>query len=204
MNRHDDSEEFDLEDRGPSRSQQRRDALAVFELAERLVALSDTQLKKVPMDDALRAAVQHTRRITQHIARKRETQYLAKLLRRDEDAVDAIRAHLEIDRDTQRRENARFHRLEALRDRLIDDESALTEVIETYPEADRQQLRQLIRKARDERAADRPPAAYRELFKLLRGLDDARIKIAEDDAREARDADAEDEDEDGPDAPARD
>lgn len=189
MNRHDDSEEFDLEDRGPSRSQQRRDALAVFELAERLVALSDTQLKKVPMDDALRAAVQHTRRITQHIARKRETQYLAKLLRRDEDAVDAIRAHLEVDRETQRRENARFHRLEALRDRLVDDESALTEVIETYPEADRQQLRQLIRKARDERAAERPPAAYRELFKLLRGLDDAQLKANQADAGDASEDD---------------
>lgn len=187
MNRNDDSEDFDFEDRGPSRSQQRRDALAVFELAERLVALSDTQLKKVPLDDALRAAVQHTRRITQHIARKREIQYLAKLLRRDDDAVAAIRAHLEIDRDSQRRENARFHRLEALRDRLIDDESALTEVIEAYPDADRQQLRQLIRKARDERAAERPPAAYRELFKLLRGLDDARIKTTQADTDDADD-----------------
>ncbi|MCG6116615.1 MAG: DUF615 domain-containing protein [Aquimonas sp.] len=176
MNRHDDREDLDDDDRGPSRSQQRRDALVVFELAERLVALSDTQLKQVPLDDGLRAAVQHTRRITRHIARKRETQYLAKLLRRDDDAVAAIRAHLDVDRDTQRRENARFHRLERLRDRLLDEEDALTEVITHYPEADRQQLRQLIRKARDERAAERPPAAYRELFKLLRGLDDAQGK----------------------------
>lgn len=195
MNRNDDSEDFDLEDRGPSRSQQRRDALAVFELAERLVALSDTQLKKVPLDDALRAAVQHTRRITQHIARKREIQYLAKLLRRDDDAIAAIRAHLEIDRDTQRRENARFHRLEALRDRLIDNESALTEVIEAYPDADRQQLRQLIRKARDERTTERPPAAYRELFKLLRGLDDARIKSTQADTDDADDEDEDSDDE---------
>ena len=193
MNRYDDSEEFDNEDRGPSRSQQRRDALAVFELAERLVALSDTQLRQVPLDDALRAAVQHTRRITQHIARKRETQYLAKLLRRDDEAVAAIRAHLEVDRDAQRRENARFHRLERLRDRLLDDEEALTEVITTYPEADRQQLRQLIRKARDERAAGRPPAAYRELFKLLRVLDDAQLKAHQAEAEaEAEDADDED------------
>lgn len=195
MKRHDDSEEFDFEDHGPSRSQQRRDALAVFELAERLVGLSDTQLKKVPLDDALRAAVQHTRRITQHIARKREIQYLAKLLRRDDDAVAAIRAHLDIDRDAQRRENARFHRLEQLRDRLIDDESTLTEAIEAYPDADRQQLRQLIRKARDERAGNRPPAASRELFKLLRGLDEARLKSAGDKM--------EDDDDDGPDTDPR-
>jgi ribosome-associated protein len=186
-----DEDDFDLEARGPSRSQQRREALEVFELAERVVALTDTQLRKLPLDDALRAAVQHTRRITQHIARKREIQYLAKLLRRDDDAVAAIRAHLEVDRDTQRRENARFHRLEQLRDRLVEDEAALTEVIDTYPDADRQQLRQLVKKARDERAADRPPAAYRELFKQLRALDDAQRKQA----AESEDAEA-DEDHD--------
>lgn len=183
-----DDDDFDVEERGPSRSQKRREALEVFELAERVVGLTDTQLKKLPLDDALRAAVQHTRRITRNIARKREIQYLAKLLRRDDDAVAAIRAHLEVDRDTQRRENARFHRLEQLRDRLVEDESVLTEVIDTYPDADRQQLRQLVKKARDERAANRPPAAYRELFKQLRGLDDAQRKQS----AESEDAEAED------------
>jgi ribosome-associated protein len=188
----DDHQEFDEEDRGPSRSQQRREALAIFELAERLVALSEPQVKKVPMDDALRAAVQHTRRITQHIAKKRETQYLAKLLRRDDEAVAAILAHLDVDRDAQRRENARLHRLEHLRDRLVDEDEAFAEALELFPEADRQQLRQLIRKARDERAAERPPAAYREIFKVLRKLDDARIQqMSDTDASE-------------PDAPAAD
>jgi len=184
-----DDDDFDMEDRGPSRSQKRREALEVFELAERVVGLTDTQLKKLPLDDALRAAVQHTRRITQNIARKREIQYLAKLLRRDDEAVAAIRAHLEVDRDAQRRENARFHRLEQLRDRLVDDETVLTEVIDTYPDADRQQLRQLGKKASDERAANRPPAAYRELFKQLRTLDDAQRKQS----AETDDPDAEDE-----------
>jgi ribosome-associated protein len=192
MSQIDDHEEFDEEDRGPSRSQQRRDALAIFELAERLVALSEPQVKKVPMDDALRAAVQHTRRITQHIAKKRETQYLAKLLRRDDEAVAAIRAHLDIDRDAQRRENARLHRLEHLRDRLVNEDEAFAEALEQFPDADRQQLRQLIRKARDERAAERPPAAYREIFKLLRKLDEAQRKTAGD-ASDSDDAEPEDE-----------
>lgn len=176
MSNIDDSEDFELEDRGPSRSQNRREALAVFELAERLVGLSEPQIKKVPMDEHLRAAVQHTRRITQNIAKKRETQYLAKLLRRDDDAVAAIRAHLDVDRDAQRRENARLHRLEQLRDRLVNEDDAFADAVELFPHADRQQLRQLVRKARDERAASRPPAAYREIFKVLRQLDAAQAK----------------------------
>ena len=83
----------------PSRSQQRRDALAVFVLAERLVALSDAQLDAVPMPDALRDLVRESRRITSHVARKRQLQFLAKAMRNDDDEViEAIRAALEQDR----------------------------------------------------------------------------------------------------------
>ena len=104
----------------PSRSQQRRDALAVFDLAERLVAMGERELSAVPMPEDLRGLVRDSRRITAQIARKRQLQFLAKIMRREDDEViDAIRRALERDRDETRRDTARLHRLEATREHLL-------------------------------------------------------------------------------------
>ncbi|HJU39895.1 MAG TPA: ribosome biogenesis factor YjgA [Tahibacter sp.] len=167
--------DFDADDTAPSRSQRRRDALAVFDLAERLVNLSDTQLAQLPLDDDLRAQVLHARRITQQIARKREIQFLAKQMRRrGDDELDALRAALDHDRALSRRETAHLHRLEDWRERLIDDgDEALSQLIEQFPHADRQHLRALARQARVERHENRPPHAFRELFRELRELIEA-------------------------------
>ena len=157
---------------GPSRSQQRREALEVLELAERLLALGERELAAVPMPDALRDLVQDSRRITAQIARKRQLQFLAKNMRReDDDVIDAIRRTLQRDRDDARREAARLHRLEAWRERLLEEgDEALAELIAEHPDADRQKLRQLVRNARLEREKQRPPHAFRELFRELRTL----------------------------------
>ena len=167
MTDHDDVTEFD----GPSRSQERREALAVLELAKRLVDLTDAQLTQIPLDEDLLEHVHKTRRITQQIARKREVQFLAKQLRKREDALEPIRAALQHDRDVSRRETAGLHRLEGWRDRLIDEgDEALSQLLVQYPNADRQHLRQLARQAKTERLANRPPHAFRELFRALREL----------------------------------
>jgi ribosome-associated protein len=157
---------------GPSRSQKRREALAVFDLGEKLVALSDAQLAKVPMPDALRDLVRDSRRITAPVARKRQLQFLAKHMRREDDAtLETIKRSLEHDRADARRETAQLHRLEALRERLIEDgDAALAELISQHPHADRQHLRQLARNAKEERLNNRPLHAYRELFRELKLL----------------------------------
>ena len=157
---------------GPSRSQRRRDATAIFKLAETLAALTDAQLDRVPLDDDLRAEVRRTRAIHQPIARKRETQYLAKLMRRLEpEEIDAMRLVLDIDRQQSYRETAQLHQLEALRDRLIaEGDTALEEVLVEHPNADRQHLRNLIRQANVEAKKQKPPKASRELFRTLREL----------------------------------
>lgn len=157
---------------GPSRSQQRREALEILELAERLVALGERELAAVPMPDALRELVRDSRRITAQIARKRQLQFLAKNMRReDDDVIDAIRRTLQRDRDDARREAAHLHRLEAWRERLLEDgDDALAELIADHPDADRQKLRQLVRNARLEREKQRPPHAFRELFRELKAL----------------------------------
>ena len=156
----------------PSRSQRRREALDVLKLAQQLASLSDAQLRCVPLDDDLREEVARTRAVTQQIARKRQTQFLAKQLRKHDDSeIEAIRAALEHDRDHARRETAALHRVEAWRERLIaEGDEALNELLEQFPHADRQHLRQLARHARIEREQNKPLHAFHELFRALREI----------------------------------
>ena len=155
-----------------SRSQRRREALDVLRLAQTLSEMSDAQLKTLPLSDDLVDEVRRTRAVTQQIARKRQSQYLAKQMRKlDDGQLDAIRAALEHDRSLARRETAALHQVESWRERLMaEGDDALTELLAAHPGADRQQLRQLARQARSERAAAKPPHAYRELFRSLRDL----------------------------------
>ncbi|HBK56556.1 MAG TPA: ribosome-associated protein [Xanthomonadales bacterium] len=156
----------------PSRSELRRQALAVFDLAERLAGLSDAQLATLPIPDDLLDPIRHARSIGSHIARKRELQHLAKLMRRYDDSdLDPIRAALTHDARVGRVETARLHRAEAWRERLIEHgDVALAELVAEHPELDRQAFRAAIRKARAERSADTPPHGQRDLFRRLRHL----------------------------------
>ena len=156
----------------PSRSQQRRDALEVLELAEKLASLTPTQLAKLPIPEDLLPHLEHTRKITAHIARKRQLAFLAKQMRREDDeALEAIRDALDEDGVAARREVAAMHRVEAWRERLLaDGDAALAELLEEHPAADRQHLRQLVRNANEEKLRNKPPRAFRELFRELRTL----------------------------------
>lgn len=156
----------------PSRSQQRRNALEVLELAEKLASLTPTQLAKLPIPEDLLPHLEHTRKITAHIARKRQLAFLAKQMRREDDeALEAIRDALDEDGVAARREVAAMHRVEAWRERLLaDGDAALAELLEEHPAADRQHLRQLVRNANEEKLRNKPPRAFRELFRELRTL----------------------------------
>lgn len=165
--------ELDEADYGPSRSQQRREALAVLALAGQLMELPPSRLAKLDMPEDVRREIDITRRITSHGARKRQLAFLAKVMRRyGEDEFAAVRAELGENREKQRQENAVMHRLESMRDRLIaEDENALSELINEHPQVDRQHLRSLVRQARIEKETpNKPPRAYREIFQLLKEL----------------------------------
>ena len=165
--REDDDESAEL-----SRSARRRASLDVLKVAQTLASLSDAQLARIPLDAELLAEVRRTRGVTQQIARKRQTQFLAKQLRKLHDAgLGAIRAALHNDRERARADAVALHRVEAWRDRLIaGGDAALTEFLRQFPGAGSQQLRRLVRQAQDEREGARPPHAQRELFRLLREL----------------------------------
>ena len=158
---------------GPSRSANRRAALDILELGEQLVALSAAQLARLPIPDEVMPHIRETQRITSYGARKRQLAFLAKQMRRqDDEALDAIRDALGKDGEATRRETAAMHRIEALRDTLLGDEgdAAMTALLDDYPGADRQKLRQLVRNTHEERKRNKPPHAYRELFRELREL----------------------------------
>ena len=180
--------ELDENDYGPSRTQQRRDALAVLALATQLVEMQPAKLARLELPDDVREEIANVRRISSHIARKRQLAFLAKLMRRPEDETfDVVRAALGENREKQRQETAAMHRQEALREWLLGDDgdAALSELADRHPALDRQHLRSLVRQARIEKTTpNKPPRAYREIFQVLKELEadanDASEDIADD------------------------
>jgi len=155
---------------GPSRSQKRREALDVLELAKALVELTPAQMSRVPVPESTIPHIEDTRRITSNIARKRQLAFLAKQMRKlDDEELQAMRDALDEKSESSRAEVAAMHRVEAWRLKLLDGgDEALAELLDLHPEADRQRLRQLVRNALDERKRNKPPRAFRELFRELR------------------------------------
>ena len=157
---------------GRSRGDMRREALGVLELAHSLVEQPAARLMQLPLGDDLLALAIAAQRITAQIARKRQVGFLAKKLRRESDeTLEAIRSAMQHDKADSRRDTAALHRIEALRDQLVaEGDTVLNELLVEFPHADRQHLRQLARNAREEKLRNKPPHAYRELFRELREL----------------------------------
>lgn len=154
----------------PSRSQNRREALEVLALGEKLVSLTEAQLSKLPVPESLLPHIRDCKRITANIAHKRQLAFLAKQMRREDDEVlEAIRDALDEDGEAARREVAAMHRIENWRERLLaEGDTALAALLDEYPQADRQRLRQLARNTLEERKRNKPPHSFRELYRELR------------------------------------
>ena len=154
-----------------SKSQRKRDAHELLDLAKKLIAMPESRLNRMPMDDNLREEIGFARSIRAHGARKRQLMTVGKMLRKrdTEELIDAVNG---IDQKN-RQVNARFHHVEAWRDRLVEGtDQELSELLEQSPDINVQSLRQLIRNAKKEAKLGKPPAASRKLFKLLRETDE--------------------------------
>ena len=152
-----------------SKSQRKREVQAVANIGERLTELSDEHLSVLPYEDVL-IAIKAFRKIRKGNARKRQLQYIGKLLRRV-DTTPAIEL-LERYDASSKAHVLQFHQLEDWRERLLDnDPTIFSEIAAQHPEVDRQQLTQLARKAIAEKAEDRqPPVYFRQLFQFLKKL----------------------------------
>jgi ribosome-associated protein len=142
---------------------------ALQELGAELVELSRERLAKIEMPERLREALLDAQRFTKHEARRRQMQYIGKIMR-DVDAAP-LRAAMDEVKGRSEAANIRQHRLEALRTRLMEDEAAVSEIARDFPAADIQKLRQLRRNALKEAQLGKPPRSYRELFRELRELE---------------------------------
>ena len=156
----------------PSRTQQREDALEIRALAEKLVALTPARLAKLPIPEELMPHILETKRVTSHIAHKRQLQFLAKQMRRqDDDVLNAIGEALDDSGEALRKQTVLLHEAEQWRERLLaEGDAALAELMTEFPQAERQKLRQLVRNANEEKAKNKPPRAFRELFQEVRAL----------------------------------
>ena len=112
------------------------------------------------------------RKITQNGALRRQKQYIGKLMRSIDPAP--IQAQLDVFNGVSAAENAKLHQAEKWREKLIADNEALTLFLNQFPDADATHLRQLIRNARDEAARNKPPRAFREIFRVIREVQQAR------------------------------
>ena len=158
-------------DAGPSKSELKRQMTERQKLAEVLAALSSDALKTIPMDEAIKAAVAETNKIKTFEAIRRHKQYLGKLMRfLDDEELDTIQKRLDAIQGISKAETAKLHYLESYRDRLIADDETFTKMIEQYPDMDIQNMRTLIRNARKEKETNKPPKAYREIFRVLKEM----------------------------------
>ena len=152
----------------PSKTQRKREMHELQALGARLVELNPEQLAEVGLPEGLRDAVEFARRTTKHEAKRRQMQYIGKLMRSVDPAP--IREKLKIWDGVSAEHTAQQHRVERWRDRLLEDDAAFDELVRAHPRIDARHLRALARKAREERSAGAPPKAYRELFRALREI----------------------------------
>ena len=149
-----------------SKTKRKEAMLALQDIGEELVKLPASKLEKLDLPDELRRAVEDCRRFTKHGAIRRQLQYIGRLMRGVEE--EPIARQLAAWRGESDEEKALLHRIERWRDRLIENDEALTLFLNEYPQADATQFRQLIRNARHEAASSKPPKSSRAIFKLVR------------------------------------
>ena len=158
-----------------SRTDLKRESLELQKLGEDLLTLRAELLAGLDLTEKLKDAVAEAKRITNFEGKRRQMQFIGKLMRRVDPAVlDAVRTALSEQHGGSARENLALHLAETWRDRLIANEEAFGDWIAQYPRTDTQQLRALIRQARKDAKPEKPGEAgrhgraYRDIFQLVR------------------------------------
>ncbi len=152
----------------PSKSQRKREMQALQKTGARLVELNADQLAQIELPERLLEAILEAQRIRDFEGRRRQMQYIGKLMREVDPAP--IQARLGQWHGVARAHTASQHLAERWRERLLDEDDALALFAGEYPGADLQRLRSLIASVKRDHAAGKPPKNYRELFRALREI----------------------------------
>ena len=165
MKKHDDHIEEELP---PSKTKIKQQMHDLQDIGEQLVELGNDRLKELDLPERLYDAVRELKRINKFGAQRRQMQYIGRLMR-EIDAAPII-AKLEVWNGKSHQHIAWLHQVERWRERLLESEDALTELLAEHPTADAQRLRALIRNALKEKELLKPPKSYREIFQVLREI----------------------------------
>ena len=150
-----------------SKSQMKREMLALQSLGEKLLELSADQLAQLNLPEDLMNALLQGKQMKKHGAKRRQLQYIGRLMR----GVDAHEIHAQYENITQHSAQAvqQLHKIEKWRERLLQEgDEAIQALVEEFPNIDRNHLRQLIRTAQQEHSQNKPPRAYRKIFQLIK------------------------------------
>jgi len=150
----------------PSKTKIKKQMHDLRDLGQELTELGKDQIAQLDIPESLRDAIKEMHRIKTFGAKRRQIQYIGKLMRDVE--IDPIIAKLNTWKGTSQQHIGYMHQLERWRERLLEGDGALTELLAAYPETDVQRLRTLIRNTLKEREAGKPAKNYREIFQVLR------------------------------------
>ncbi len=158
-----------------SKTDLKRESTELQKLGEDLLTLRADLMAKINLPDKLVDAVAEAKRITNFEGKRRQMQFIGKLMRQLEPelvqaAKDAlIEQHTPSALDTQL-----LHQAEQWRSRLVESDDALAQWMNLAPQTDSQQLRALVRQARKDAKPEKPGEAprhgraYREIYQLVR------------------------------------
>lgn len=156
----------DEEELPPSKTKIKQQMHELRDLGKELTELGKDQLAQLDIPESLRDAIREMSRINKFGAQRRQIQYIGKLMR-DVDPAPIL-AKLDAWKGKSQQHTVYMHQLERWRDRLLESDAALTELLAAYPQTDVQRLRTLIRNALKEREAQKSPKNFREIFQVLR------------------------------------
>ncbi len=153
----------------PSKTRRKQASHDLQSLGEALAEMPDKRLDELGMPEILREAIRAYGRTRTHEARRRQMQYIGKLMRRaDPEPLREAVAAMQLG---QARDSLKLHQAEHWRAALVADDEALTRWAGAFPQSDLQQLRSLVRSARKDASAipeKRSGKAYRDLFRFIR------------------------------------
>ncbi len=159
----------------PSRTDRKRESTELQKLGEDLLTLRIDLMERLALPDKLIDAIDEARRISNFEGKRRQMQFIGKLMRQLEPPMlDTVRTVLSEQHRGSASDALALHQVEQWRDRLVADDTALSDWVQQYPQSDSQQVRALIRQARRDAkptvAGETPRhgKAYRELFVLIR------------------------------------
>lgn len=187
-------EEFPSEDDDfdrPSKSQLKREMIELQELGEDLLTLPASRIEPLNLPEILADAIKAAKKITAHEGRRRQMQYIGKLMRRVDPAP--LREAVAAFKLGHAKDSLALHQSEAWRERLLKDDAALQSFIQEHEGIDVQQLRSLVRAARKDAAQvpeKRSGRAYRDLFQFIKA---EQLRVNPQEGASAHDEDGADE-----------